>query len=164
MFPLVLYPLLFWGCVLLYWGRRRVAVTRYRMSCLVLMIWSIEAYFLWIVKFVFYSLNPPIPMYPGDEVKTTCTFSSENQNKTVYYGAGTNDEMCYGFLDYYPAQNIQYYHCTTWKSVEKCIRRLPQFEGIYEGCSLENFMQFKDNSATNMFKSLNESCYNSDCF
>ena len=36
-FQLVLYPsLLFWACVLLIYGRRRMAVARYRMICLVL--------------------------------------------------------------------------------------------------------------------------------
>ena len=101
-------------------------------------------------------------MYPGDEIRTSCTYTSVNKNKTVYFGDGTNDEMCYGFLNYHPAQNIQYPHCTTWKSVEKCIRYVPEFKGMYDDCAWNNFMNFRDNSSAQYLNSLNESCYNMD--
>ena len=37
-------------------------------------------------------------------MKVHCTFSTLTQSKTIYYGDGTSDEMCYAFLLYYPVQ------------------------------------------------------------
>ena len=39
---------------------------------------------------------------PGDELKLSCTFKSTSHSSTVYYGDSTQDEMCLGYLFYYP--------------------------------------------------------------
>lgn len=88
----------------------------------------------------FYEFDPPIQIKPGDEIRTTCTFSSLTSNKTTRYGEGTSDEMCYGFISYYPVQRIELPYCTTWKTVEKCKRYLPQFGGIINGCNWREFL------------------------
>ena len=46
--------------------------------------------------------NPPVEFRPGDELKTTCKYDTTKKKTTTYYGDGTHDEMCYGFLKYYP--------------------------------------------------------------
>ncbi|KAK3087134.1 hypothetical protein FSP39_002131 [Pinctada imbricata] len=104
------------------------------------------------------SFNPAVLMEPGDEIRTTCVFSSINKTKTVYFGDGTNDEMCYGFLNYHPAKNIQFPHCTTWKSVEKCIRYVPEFKGKYGDCEWYNFITFNSNQSRGFVDSINRTC------
>ncbi|CAG2239432.1 unnamed protein product [Mytilus edulis] len=84
--------------------------------------------------------DPPIRIRPGDEIRTTCTYSSLSSNETIFFGEGTSDEMCYGFITYYPAQNIALPYCTTWKTVEKCKRYMPQFGGIIDGCKWKDFL------------------------
>ncbi|XP_063420677.1 DBH-like monooxygenase protein 1 [Mytilus trossulus] len=91
-------------------------------------------------KPVFYQFDPPIRIRPGDEIRTTCTYSSLSSNETIFFGEGTSDEMCYGFITYYPAQNIALPYCTTWKTVEKCKRYMPQFGGIIDGCRWKDFL------------------------
>ncbi len=46
--------------------------------------------------------DPPVLFYPGDELKTTCVYNTEARKKTTLYGDGTYDEMCFGFIRYYP--------------------------------------------------------------
>jgi len=46
--------------------------------------------------------DPFIEILPGDEIKTTCVFNSLSSDRHIYYGDGTQDEMCFGFLQIYP--------------------------------------------------------------
>ncbi|XP_069119453.1 dopamine beta-hydroxylase-like [Argopecten irradians] len=92
----------------------------------------------------FYKYDPPIEVLPGDEIRTTCTYSSIDKKHTVYFGDGTSDEMCFGFMTYYPRQNIPMPYCTTWKSVEKCKRYLPQFGGVVNECPWRKFLSSKN--------------------
>ena len=46
--------------------------------------------------------DPAVDLRPGDVLKTTCVFDSTKRQKTTYMGEGTYDEMCFGFLRYYP--------------------------------------------------------------
>ena len=48
--------------------------------------------------------NPPIVIKPGDELRTNCTFLS-NRNQWTYFGDGTFEEMCLGYVYYYPKIN-----------------------------------------------------------
>lgn len=66
-----------------------------------------------------YSFSNPIVFKPGDTLKTTCVFKSTGKKKTVFYGDGTNDEMCLGFLTYYPKQNIQSPFCVSFKDIDQ---------------------------------------------
>ncbi|XP_021380223.1 uncharacterized protein LOC110467403 [Mizuhopecten yessoensis] len=92
----------------------------------------------------FYKYDPPIEVRPGDEIRTTCTYSSIDKQRTVYFGDGTTDEMCFGFMTYYPRQNIPMPYCTTWKTVEKCKRYLPQFGGVVNDCPWKTFLSSKN--------------------
>ena len=50
------------------------------------------------------SYDTPLEVLPGDELKMTCQYSSMNRNYTTKHGPGGNDEMCYGFITYYPKE------------------------------------------------------------
>ena len=46
--------------------------------------------------------EPPVVLQPNDELRTTCIYDTTSRTKTTYYGDGTYDEMCFGFVSYYP--------------------------------------------------------------
>ena len=43
-----------------------------------------------------------VDVAPGDKIRTRCEWQNPG-DKTVRYGEGTGDEMCFGFVSYYPA-------------------------------------------------------------
>ena len=49
-----------------------------------------------------HDMDPVMELLPGDEIKTTCVFNSMSRNESTYFGEGTNDEMCFGFLTVFP--------------------------------------------------------------
>ncbi|XP_052776591.1 dopamine beta-hydroxylase-like [Mya arenaria] len=105
----------------------------------------------------FYHYNPPIKVMPGDEIVTKCNYTS-NRNTSASYGAGTNDEMCYGFITYFPVQKFQNTICIAWKGIQRCKRKLDKFKGIYDGC---NWRQFLSKSGLFLRELLsNETCGN----
>ena len=50
--------------------------------------------------------RPAVELQPGDELRTTCKYDTKNQKNATYYGDGTYDEMCFGFIGYYPKTNL----------------------------------------------------------
>ncbi|KAL4219011.1 hypothetical protein ACF0H5_021595 [Mactra antiquata] len=64
----------------------------------------------------------PIVVSPGDEIRTTCVFDSTTRDVTTRAGAGYMEEMCYGFLTFYPKQAVSNgaTSCTSWKQVPYC--------------------------------------------
>ncbi|VDI39681.1 Hypothetical predicted protein, partial [Mytilus galloprovincialis] len=112
---------------------------------------------------MFLRFDPPIRVNPGDEIRTTCTYSSLSSNETIFFGEGTSDEMCYGFITYYPAQNIALPYCTTWKTVEKCKRYMPQFGAIIDGCRWKDFLSGGNEYIEFMMIELAMHC-NTSCF
>mgnify|MGYP000222864908 FL=1 len=77
-------------------------------------------------------------MFPGDEIVTECTYNSHLDVPTGF-GSGTNDEMCYGFITYYPVQNFLNTVCIAWKGVQRCVRKLDKFNGYYGDCKWKTF-------------------------
>eukprot|EP00117_Sycon_ciliatum_P020732 scpid46694/ scgid18381/ Dopamine beta-hydroxylase; Dopamine beta-monooxygenase; Soluble dopamine beta-hydroxylase len=60
-----------------------------------------------------YNYNSPVtfdysPDYidfeAGDKLAGSCTFTSMSRNDTTYWGYGSYDEMCFGFMRYYPSR------------------------------------------------------------
>nr|KAI8748695.1 tyramine beta-hydroxylase-like [Biomphalaria glabrata] len=51
---------------------------------------------------VVYVHYPPIQVLPGDELVSTCVYSTLSSKRWVYFGEGTTDEMCFGFLKLFP--------------------------------------------------------------
>ena len=46
--------------------------------------------------------DPPLVLEPGDEITSTCGFSSMNKKEWTFFGAETSDEMCFIFIDIFP--------------------------------------------------------------
>lgn len=68
---------------------------------------------------VFLDFAEPIEFQPGDELKTVCGFSSLSKNDITYTGDATSDEMCYGFLTYYPAE-AKFDTCVSYENLHEC--------------------------------------------
>ncbi|XP_053381030.1 uncharacterized protein LOC123555574 isoform X2 [Mercenaria mercenaria] len=82
---------------------------------------------------VLHEFEKGVDVYPGDELRTTCVFKSTSREATTYYGDETNDEMCYSFLSYFPAENVRT-SCSSWKNISVC-----DFEdGTIQGCDLSS--------------------------
>jgi Copper type II ascorbate-dependent monooxygenase, C-terminal domain len=81
--------------------------------------------------YVFQSFDNPIELQPGDEIRVDCTYQTIGVNTTTYYGEGTSDEMCYGFITYYPA-NDNFTYCGQWRTVNECTNRQLQ-------CDIDTF-------------------------
>lgn len=63
--------------------------------------------------------RPAIEFRPGDELKTTCHFKTTSKDTTTYYGDATDDEMCFGFITYYPAMP-SFNGCNEWGETPMC--------------------------------------------
>nr|KAG5705742.1 hypothetical protein BaRGS_027401 [Batillaria attramentaria] len=65
----------------------------------------------------------PLEVLPGDELKMICEYASLSKNRTTQYGAGSYNEMCFGIITYYPAQNLDLRGaaaCMEYKGVDIC--------------------------------------------
>lgn len=51
------------------------------------------------------SLNS-VKLLPGDRLITTCEYDTSNDTKPVPGGLPSKDEMCFAWVDYYPANNV----------------------------------------------------------
>ncbi|HET6583774.1 MAG TPA: hypothetical protein VFG69_10005 [Nannocystaceae bacterium] len=57
-----------------------------------------------------YMLDPEIVVKPGDTLTTTCTYDNPNA-WPVFFGEGTNDEMCFDFVLAYPIDALPSRNC-----------------------------------------------------
>lgn len=105
-------------------------------------------------KPVTHSFNIPIELQPGDELKTTCVFKTTSKLNYTYYGQGTNDEMCFGFLTFYPAKNVKRKFCTSWKSIPVCELIAP----IVRGCQTAKFTNLSNPEFTEMRTAVKDHC------
>ncbi|XP_059152468.1 uncharacterized protein LOC131938453 isoform X2 [Physella acuta] len=62
---------------------------------------------------VFQYTDNPVILLPGDEIVTTCTYTTAKLDHSVLQGDATSDEMCFGFLSYYPKKNVTNKFCLT---------------------------------------------------
>eukprot|EP01097_Dermamoeba_algensis_P010146 TRINITY_DN7393_c0_g1_i1.p1 TRINITY_DN7393_c0_g1~~TRINITY_DN7393_c0_g1_i1.p1 ORF type:complete len:322 (+),score=62.65 TRINITY_DN7393_c0_g1_i1:480-1445(+) len=58
---------------------------------------------------------------PGDRLITHCEWSSLTSSKTVKFGEGTTDEMCFNFIFYYPKINFD--TCIQYSNWSVCGKR-----------------------------------------
>jgi len=63
--------------------------------------------------------TPAFEFRPGDEIRVHCIYQSLTRSDTTYYGEATSDEMCFGFLTYYPAVP-KFTYCGQWRTVDEC--------------------------------------------
>ncbi|XP_063424230.1 tyramine beta-hydroxylase-like isoform X2 [Mytilus trossulus] len=109
-------------------------------------------------KPVTHSFKIPIEVQPGDELKTTCVFKTTSKLNYTYYGQGTNDEMCYGFLIIYPAKNVKRKFCTSWKSIPVCELKAP----IVRGCQTAKLTNLSNPEFTEMRNAVKDNCFTND--
>ncbi|KAK7475231.1 hypothetical protein BaRGS_00033535 [Batillaria attramentaria] len=75
----------------------------------------------------------PIEVLPGDELKSTCHFNSMTRSKTTTFGDSTQQEMCFGFLTYYPEQALADKSCISFGSLSFCE------PNSFKGCDWNRF-------------------------
>uniref|UniRef100_A0A0B7A301 Copper type II ascorbate-dependent monooxygenase C-terminal domain-containing protein n=1 Tax=Arion vulgaris TaxID=1028688 RepID=A0A0B7A301_9EUPU len=93
----------------------------------------------------------PFELMPGDAIITNCGFNTMNRNTTTVYGEATNDEMCFGFITYYPKQNWTEPFCADQAGISFCD---PQ---TYDGCPrLGVYMQAIN--TTEVYRELSKVC------
>ncbi|XP_071155442.1 tyramine beta-hydroxylase-like isoform X1 [Mytilus edulis] len=83
-----------------------------------------------------------VQVLPGDEIVTTCKFKSLSRPKTTFFGDATSDEMCFGFLAFYPAANMPFSTCTAWKDISICNLWVTR---EHEDCKWSDFMNVNVN-------------------
>ena len=49
---------------------------------------------------------PEVKLFPGDRLITTCEFDTSGDDEPVPGGLGSQDEMCFAWVDYYPANEV----------------------------------------------------------
>ncbi|XP_061173634.1 DBH-like monooxygenase protein 2 homolog [Saccostrea echinata] len=99
----------------------------------------------------------PIEFRPGDEIITTCVFSSVNRNKTVYKGDATNDEMCFGFLTYHPKESLTVARCTQWLDISENALHV-YGDKVINGCNTTAFSDDNHPATAAFLKSVFENC------
>ncbi|KAI8799532.1 PHM/PNGase F domain-containing protein [Cladochytrium replicatum] len=50
---------------------------------------------------------PPTTIVPGDRLRMTCIWDSRSYEKGTSGGYGSDNEMCFGFVEYYPLQALR---------------------------------------------------------
>ncbi|KAJ8300061.1 hypothetical protein KUTeg_021580, partial [Tegillarca granosa] len=83
-------------------------------------------------------------------------YDNPNKNKTTFYGEGTSDEMCFGFLTYYPQANIKRSYCNSWKGIPLCKAWEENTE--INGCYLSRLLNFLDPYSNNIFANISQYC------
>ncbi|KAK3782593.1 hypothetical protein RRG08_038373 [Elysia crispata] len=69
---------------------------------------------------VVHTHSPALDLFPGDEIRTKCVYSSLNSPRSVFYGEATKDEMCYGFVFAYPKDAFTSHYCLTFDELDVC--------------------------------------------
>ena len=110
------------------------------------------------ISALYCSFSSPIEIQPGDEIKTTCVFKTTSKLNYTYFGQGTNDEMCFGFLTFYPAKNVKRKFCTSWKSIPVCELIAP----IVRGCETAKFTNLSNPEFTEMRNAVKDHCSTND--
>ncbi|XP_063403128.1 dopamine beta-hydroxylase-like isoform X2 [Mytilus trossulus] len=68
--------------------------------------------------------NSPIEIQPGDDLRVTCTYDTTSRNETTSFGEGTEHEMCFAFLTFYPIENVHSnFMCYQWLKFPHCLIR-----------------------------------------
>ncbi|KAH9508903.1 hypothetical protein Btru_050423 [Bulinus truncatus] len=102
--------------------------------------------------------EPAIKIVPGDEIVTRCVYNTISSSRYVYYGEGTSDEMCFGFLQVYPksALTAARASCVAKSSLSFCelIKATP-LNGCDWGKILNPYNPETISMATDLYKNCN---------
>ncbi|BFZ19031.1 hypothetical protein BsWGS_22070 [Bradybaena similaris] len=100
---------------------------------------------------IIYQHSPAFVLQPGDELHARCTFNTLDRNKTTVGGLGARDEMCMGFINYFPRQNMKVCTCLDNYGVSLCSN-----DSWGECKDLPRFVEKIE--ATNVFRDVLENC------
>ncbi|KAK0040032.1 DBH-like monooxygenase protein 1 [Biomphalaria pfeifferi] len=101
--------------------------------------------------------DPPIEVLPGDEIITTCVYNSASSKHYVYYGDGTSDEMCYGYLTMFPKSALKstQQNCVSVSTLSAC--ELAQ--GVaYNGCDWKTLIKANNTEVMRIKQDLENTC------
>uniref|UniRef100_A0A2C9KL73 Copper type II ascorbate-dependent monooxygenase C-terminal domain-containing protein n=1 Tax=Biomphalaria glabrata TaxID=6526 RepID=A0A2C9KL73_BIOGL len=101
--------------------------------------------------------DPPIEVLPGDEIITTCVYNSASSKHYVYYGDGTSDEMCYGYLTMFPKSALKstQQNCVSVSTLSAC--ELAQ--GVaYNGCDWKTLIKANNTEVMKIKQDLENTC------
>lgn len=87
-----------------------------------------------------------------------CTYQSLSNRKTTFYGEGTSDEMCFSFLTYFPAENINYPYCLTWKSIPYCKLINGDVFPEIDGCRLQDIFNQSNPATRLLYNMVTKNC------
>ncbi|XP_033732461.1 tyramine beta-hydroxylase-like isoform X2 [Pecten maximus] len=89
---------------------------------------------------VIHDFQDPIEFRPGDELRTTCTYTSVGKTMTTFQGTKKSEEACFSFLTFYPADNMKFPHCVQWKGIDMCkLNDQKQDFPVINGCNVHAF-------------------------
>ncbi|XP_021359351.1 dopamine beta-hydroxylase-like [Mizuhopecten yessoensis] len=83
---------------------------------------------------VFHKMENPVQIRPGDSLHTTCNYNTESRNKTTFFGQRATDEMCFAFLQFYPAENALQTGCTSEAGLPQC--QVRDSNAVIDGCRM----------------------------
>ncbi|KAL3870712.1 hypothetical protein ACJMK2_038756 [Sinanodonta woodiana] len=101
-----------------------------------------------------YSYDNPIEVQPGDTFKTTCVFRSTSRVTTTSYGKNALNEICFGFLEYYPKENFSNPVCIQWSNVSTCDWE----KDVIQGCRHKDIFSSSFTEWKVVYKSVTENC------
>ncbi|XP_071155959.1 tyramine beta-hydroxylase-like [Mytilus edulis] len=107
---------------------------------------------------VLHSYQEPVKLKPGDEIKVTCIYSTTSRSENVHFGYSTSDEMCLGFLTYFPKENLKDPYCTNWKSISRCLLWKEDVDTDVQGCYIQRLLQGQDVTANQIIQNIMQAC------
>ncbi|XP_052788198.1 dopamine beta-hydroxylase-like isoform X1 [Mya arenaria] len=105
---------------------------------------------------VVYKYKNPITVRPGDELHTTCVWQSLDKTKTVNYGEGTQDEMCFAIFIYYPKENLLSEWCVSEWGLDFC--EILMNGNVIRGCDFGKMLNPADPVTVAMNEAVAEKC------
>ncbi|BFZ05845.1 hypothetical protein BsWGS_08884 [Bradybaena similaris] len=102
-----------------------------------------------------HKLDPEFELLPGDEITTTCVYNTLTSSRHVYYGESTSDEMCFGFITFYPKDAISVDKCTSFGKYSQCQleSRTPM-----DGCNFAEFLNFTNPTSAKIVQDVTKNC------
>lgn len=102
------------------------------------------------IRPISFRLDKEVVMSPGDKLNTTCHFRSMSRFDTTKQGQGTQQEMCYTFVMFYPKQHITQKSTFVWRSccLATMVNNFPAFR-VKEGRMM--FLPYKVYFTINIF-------------
>ncbi|KAH9503110.1 hypothetical protein Btru_069976 [Bulinus truncatus] len=98
--------------------------------------------------------DKPVQLLPGDELVTTCTYDTSSRVHSTFWGEATSDEMCFGFLTYYPKENMDDSFCLSGgPDISYCD------SSTYRGCT--DFLSYANPvwlNTSSVYQSLLQNC------